>query len=81
MHTAPLSGGSTEASSVNSRLRSTGQRSARARVLVVEDERDIADLIKHALERGGDIDVEIASSGDAALKAAAAQPPTSSCST
>ena len=75
MHTAPLSGGSTEASSVNSRLRSTGQRSARARVLVVEDERDIADLIKHALERGGDIDVEIASSGDAALKAAAAQPP------
>lgn len=60
---------------MNSRLRSTGQRAARARVLVVEDERDIADLIKHALERGGDIDVEIASSGDAALKAAAAQPP------
>ncbi len=44
-------------------------------MLVVEDERDIADLIKHTLERGGDIDVEIASSGDAALKATAAQPP------
>jgi DNA-binding response OmpR family regulator len=37
---------------------------------VVEDERDIADLVKHTLERGGDIDVEIVASGDAALKAA-----------
>jgi CheY-like chemotaxis protein len=32
----------------------------RTRALVVEDEPDIAGLIKHALERGGDMDVEIA---------------------
>ena len=60
---------------MNSRLRPTGQSSARARVLVVEDERDIAELIKHPLERGGDVEVEIALSGDAALKATAAEPP------
>jgi DNA-binding response OmpR family regulator len=36
---------------------------------VVEDEQDIAGLIKHTLARGGDTDVEIVSSGDAALKA------------
>ena len=47
----------------------------RRRVLVVEDEEDIANLIKHALERGGDIVVEIASSGDGALKASTEQPP------
>lgn len=41
----------------------------KTRVLVVEDERDIAELVKHTLERGGDIDVDIVSSGDAALKA------------
>lgn len=41
------------------------------RVLVVEDESDIAALIKHALERGGDAEVEIAGSGDTALRAAA----------
>jgi two-component system alkaline phosphatase synthesis response regulator PhoP len=39
------------------------------RVLVVEDEQDIAGLIKHALARSGDTDVEVVSSGDAALKA------------
>jgi DNA-binding response OmpR family regulator len=39
------------------------------RILVVEDEIDIAELIKHALERAGDAEVAIASSGDAALKA------------
>jgi DNA-binding response OmpR family regulator len=44
-------------------------------VLVVEDERDIAELVKHTLERGGDIDVEIVSSGDNALKVATDQPP------
>lgn len=44
-------------------------------MLVVEDERDIAELIRHTLERGGDIEVEIAASGDAALKATATQPP------
>jgi DNA-binding response OmpR family regulator len=44
-------------------------------VLVVEDEQDIAGLIKHTLERGGDMEVRIVSSGDGALKAAAAEPP------
>jgi DNA-binding response OmpR family regulator len=42
------------------------------RVLVVEDEQDIAMLIKHALERTGDAHVEIVPSGDEALRAAAA---------
>jgi DNA-binding response OmpR family regulator len=41
----------------------------RVRVLVVEDEHDIAGLIKHTLERGGEMDVDTISSGDAALKA------------
>jgi DNA-binding response OmpR family regulator len=39
------------------------------RVLVVEDEQDIAGLIKHALERSGDAQVDIVGSGDAALRA------------
>jgi DNA-binding response OmpR family regulator len=43
------------------------------RVLVVEDENDIAGLVKHTLERGGDTVVEIASSGDQALKMASEQ--------
>jgi two-component system alkaline phosphatase synthesis response regulator PhoP len=42
---------------------------ARHHVLIVEDERDIAGLIKHALERSGEADAEIVGSGDAALKA------------
>jgi DNA-binding response OmpR family regulator len=41
------------------------------RVLVVEDEDDIALLIKHTLERSGDATVEIVASGDRALGAAA----------
>ena len=41
----------------------------RPRILIVEDERDIAGLIKHTLERSGEADTEIVSSGDAALKA------------
>ena len=45
------------------------------RVLVVEDEQDIAGLIKHTLERAGNTRAEIVSSGDAALKAVADQPP------
>ena len=45
------------------------------RVLVVEDERDIATLIKHALERGGELTVELVHSGDAALKAVSDEPP------
>ena len=45
------------------------------RVLIVEDEQDIAGLIKHTLERGGEADAEIVGSGDAALKAVADRPP------
>ena len=45
------------------------------RVLVVEDEQDIAGLIKHALERSGDGIVQIVSSGDVALRAVNEQPP------
>ena len=41
---------------------------SRTRVLVVEDEHDIAGLIKHALERGGDMQVDTVASGDAALR-------------
>jgi DNA-binding response OmpR family regulator len=39
------------------------------RILVVEDELDIADLIKHTFERSGEASVDIVASGDAALKA------------
>jgi DNA-binding response OmpR family regulator len=45
------------------------------RVLVVEDEQDIAGLIKHALERSGDGRVQIVSSGDTALRAVTEQLP------
>ena len=45
------------------------------RVLVVEDEHDIAGLIKHTLERGGNMQVDIVGSGDAAIKVANDQPP------
>lgn len=45
------------------------------RVLVVEDEQDIAGLIKHALERSGEGTVEIVGTGDAALRAVTEQPP------
>jgi DNA-binding response OmpR family regulator len=48
---------------------------ARKRVLVVEDEHDIAGLIRHTLQRTGDMDVEVAASGDQALKAASEHPP------
>jgi DNA-binding response OmpR family regulator len=45
------------------------------RILVVEDEIDIAQLIKHTLERSNDIKVDVVTSGDAALKAVSdAQP-------
>ncbi len=46
-----------------------------ARILVVEDEEDIAALIKHTLERGDEMTVEVVNSGDAALKSVAADPP------
>ena len=45
------------------------------RVLVVEDEPDIAALIKQTLERGGDVDVDVAMTGEAALAHAADWPP------
>src|SRR5437773_11390704 len=48
---------------------------AKPHVLIVEDEADIAGLIKHALERGGEADAEIVGSGDAALKAVTDRPP------
>ena len=41
----------------------------RTHVLVVDDEQDIAGLIKHGLEKGRDIQVEIVGTGDGALKA------------
>ena len=47
----------------------------RARVLVVEDEQDIAALIAHTLQRGGDLEVESVGSGDAALETITARPP------
>jgi len=47
----------------------------RHRVLIVEDEQDIAGLIKHTLERGGDAEAQIVASGDAALSAVTARPP------
>ncbi len=44
-------------------------------ILVVEDEQDIAGLIKHTLEREPGIRVEMVNSGDAALKAVAESAP------
>jgi DNA-binding response OmpR family regulator len=45
------------------------------RILVVEDEADIAALIKHTLERNGDVRVDIVGRGDAALDAIVEQAP------
>jgi DNA-binding response OmpR family regulator len=45
------------------------------RVLIVEDETDIAGLIKHTLERTGETEAEIVGSGDVALKTIADRPP------
>ena len=45
------------------------------RVLIVEDEQDIAGLIKLTLERSGSAEAEVVGSGDAALKAVSARPP------
>jgi len=44
-------------------------------ILVVEDETDIANLIKHSLERTPDFVVSVATSGDAAIRAIAENPP------
>lgn len=71
-----LQSSSAEESLAAGRNRPGGHRAhLKTRVLVVEDERDIAELVKHTLERGGDLEVQIVSGGDAALKAAAEQPP------
>ncbi len=48
---------------------------SRTRILIVEDEADIAGLMKHALERGGDVGVEIVQTGAAALKSVMEDPP------
>ncbi|HEY3044685.1 MAG TPA: response regulator transcription factor [Vicinamibacterales bacterium] len=45
------------------------------RILIVEDERDIAGLIKHTLERNADTEADVVWSGDAALKAMTERPP------
>ena len=47
----------------------------RTQVLVVDDEHDIAGLIKHSLEKAGDIDVDIVGTGDEALKAVTERTP------
>jgi two-component system, OmpR family, alkaline phosphatase synthesis response regulator PhoP len=47
----------------------TARGAARTHVLVVDDEQDIAGLIKHTLEKGGELEVELVATGDAALKA------------
>ena len=41
---------------------------APTRILVVEDELDIAQLIKHSLERNAQAQVDVVTSGDAALQ-------------
>jgi DNA-binding response OmpR family regulator len=48
---------------------------AKSRILIVEDEQDVASLIKHAVERNGDAEAEIVGSGDSALKAVSERPP------
>ena len=73
--TSPLAASSADATSPASARPVPAARAGRKRVLVVDDEQDIADLVKHTLERGGDIEVETAASGDMALKAATEQPP------
>jgi DNA-binding response OmpR family regulator len=47
----------------------------RNHVLIVEDEHDIASLIKHGLERDGEAEAEIAGTGEAALQAVTARCP------
>jgi len=47
----------------------------KTRVLIVEDEPDIAGLMKHALERTGEIEVEHVGTGAAALKSVMEEPP------
>jgi DNA-binding response OmpR family regulator len=51
------------------------KETAVAHVLVVEDEADVAGLIKHALERGGDAKVDVAFTGTQALDLVAKSAP------
>ena len=44
-------------------------------VLVVEDEQDIAGLIKHTLEKTGDMQVDVVGAGDAALRSLSQREP------
>jgi len=48
---------------------------APTQILVVEDEPDIAGLIKHSLERSGHVEVSVVTSGDAALQQVTDQAP------
>jgi len=45
-----------------------GVPAVRSQILVVEDEPDVASLIKHTLDRAGDVDVTVVGTGEAALK-------------
>lgn len=45
------------------------------RILVAEDDADIATLVKHALERDGDMHVDIAANGELALQAVRSRTP------
>ena len=56
-------------SSTVSNTRMIARGPSRTHVLVVDDEQDIAGLIKHGLEKGGDIEIDIVGTGDGALKA------------
>ena len=47
----------------------------RHRILIVEDEQDVAELIRRAVLRNGDAEAEIAARGDAALAAVSERPP------
>ena len=50
-------------------------RTRRTHILIVEDQPDIAGLMKHALERAGDLEVEVVGTGSAVLKVVTEQPP------
>jgi DNA-binding response OmpR family regulator len=57
------------------RARGQAVMSKLPRVLVVEDEQDIAALIKHTLERSGEMQASVVGSGDAALRSVAERAP------
>ena len=47
----------------------------RTRILVVEDEQDIAGLVKHTLEKMGGVEVDVVDTGDGALRVVAEREP------